>query len=99
LSDSQRSLLIGALVLVGLVLAFVMLEWGTELERPGGDTVPIVTFYDEYNPRYPSPIYRRGIYTRRGIPGVLLGLVAPISLFAAAAYIALGKWKSEHPKY
>ena len=97
MNDSQRSLVVGALVLVGLVLAFVMLEWKAHLEHPGGDIVPIITFYDEYNPRFPSLLYRRGLYTSRGIPGVLLGLVVPICLFAAAAYTALGKRKSGNP--
>jgi hypothetical protein len=66
-------LLIATLVGIGVVLAFAFLRWG---EVWG--SYPIFDLREGY-----------GLYTYYGIPGVLLGLIAPLCLFAAAAFVAL----------
>jgi hypothetical protein len=60
----------------------------------------ILSFYpDDWVPYEPAATFlerdaaaRQAFYVRGGIPGILLGLVVPLSLWATAAYVALG-WK------
>jgi hypothetical protein len=87
----QRFLVIGSLVVIGLVLAFVFLSWGEgAFSSLGGDRIAIVVFYQD--PQYRNSFIGSGygIYTTHGITGVILGLVAPLCFFAAAAFVALG---------
>ena len=85
MNDAQRKLLIASLIIVGLVLAYIMLDWRTQW----GGSFSIVVLYEAQNPTYASLVDRWGIYTN-GVIGVLLGVVAPLCLFALAAYMALG---------
>jgi hypothetical protein len=88
---AQRFLVIASLVVIGLVLAFVFLSWGEgAFSSWGGDRIAIVIFYQD--PQHSKSFFGSGygIYTTKGIAGVMLGLVAPLCLFAAAAFVALG---------
>jgi hypothetical protein len=92
MSDSQRLLVIAALVVIGVVLAFQMLEWSS-----GGNT-RIIVFYEKPYPLYPSVTLYMGIYTKYGLAGILLGVIAPICFFAVAGFIALGTtWRTSRP--
>jgi hypothetical protein len=85
---AQRLLLIAALVGVGVVLAIVFLHWGEgAFNSMSGNRIAIFVLRQGD----PDSIFGSGygLYTMQGIPGVLLGLVAPLCLFAAAAFVAL----------
>jgi hypothetical protein len=87
-NTSQRLLVIAALVVIGLALAFLILEWG-DGRRFLGETRILV--YERQNAEHPSLTDYVGLYTRYGgVAGVLLGVIAPLCLFATAAFIALG---------
>jgi hypothetical protein len=88
MNDNQRKLVIGSLVVIGFALAFVMLEWTTQW---GMNSTKVWVLYRSPDPRYPTLIDEWGIYTRYGVVGIVLGIVAPLCLFATAAFIALGK--------
>ena len=86
---AQRMLLISFLVGVGIVLAFVFLHWGEgAFSNIAGSRIAIVVLYQENKGSVFGSGY--GLYTTQGIPGVLLGLIAPLCLLAAAAFVALG---------
>ena len=85
-------MVIATLVVIGMALAFLVLQWSDNFG--GGD--PVFIFYKR---PYSTIITEHwGIYTRYGhsrLIGILLGIIAPLLLFAAAAFIALGaKWRS-----
>jgi hypothetical protein len=85
---SQRLLVILLLTIVGVVLAFVFLNWGDgAFSSMGGDRIAILVLSQDATSIIGNGY---GLYTTKGIPGVLLGLIAPICLFASAAYVALG---------
>lgn len=77
---AQRRLIVALLISVAVILAFVFLQWGEgAFNSLGGNRIAIFLFGSDY-----------GLFTTKGIPGVLLGLVAPICLLAGAAFVALG---------
>jgi hypothetical protein len=78
LNRNQRLLLIGALIAIGLTLPFLFLQWGNQFE--GGRHVFIA---------YRTGILEWGIYARHFKAGVFFGVIAPLCLFAAAAFISL----------
>jgi hypothetical protein len=85
---AQRLLVIASLVLIGLVLAFAFLNWGEgAFSSLGGDRIALLVLREDRGSIIGSGY---GLYTTKGIPGVILGLVAPLCLFAAAAFVALG---------
>lgn len=84
MNANQRILVVSALCIIAAVMAFVMLDWSN------GGVTRIVLFYEARNPRYPTLVDYWGIYTQYGVPGIVLGIVAPLCLLAVAAYIALG---------
>lgn len=87
---AQRLLVISTLVVIGLVLAFVFLNWGEgAFSSLDSNRIAIVVFYQDpqRNSLFGSGY---GIYTMKGTAGVILGLIAPLCLFAAAAFVALG---------
>ena len=91
MNQAQRLLVVASLVLVGLVLAYVFLSWGEgAFSSMGGDRIAIYVAYQDPQSRGSWIGSGYGLYTTNGIPGVILGLVAPICLFAAAAFVALG---------
>lgn len=95
MNHAQRLLIIVFLVGVGAVLASIFLNWGEgAYSNVSGDRIAILILDPENSKRVPFLLGTLGagygLYTTHGIPGVLLGLVAPLCLFAAAAYVALG---------
>src|ERR1700694_214969 len=87
MNTSQRLLVIAALFFIVFALAFLILEW----DDGHRGLAHILTFYDRQNPDYPRLTDQVGIYTRYGgVAGTLLGVIAPLCLFATAAFIALG---------
>jgi hypothetical protein len=91
MNNNQRLFVIAALILIGVVLSFVILD-GQDLYF---DSSTVVILYERPNPLHPSVTDKIGIFTRYGkIAGVLLGVIAPLCLFAMAGFIALGaKWR------
>jgi len=88
MNHSQRLLLIAFLVGVGVVLAYVFLNWGEGAFSIEHRIAILVLHQGHYANLLGQSGY--GLYTDEGIPGVLLGLIAPLCLFAAAAFVALG---------
>ncbi len=89
MNHAQRLLIIALLVLIGAILAFVFLNWGEgAFNSMGGDRIAILVLRaGDKNSMFGSGY---GLYTMKGTAGVLLGLIAPVCLFAAAAFVALG---------
>jgi hypothetical protein len=85
MTDDQHKLVIASLVVIGLVLAYNMLDWTSQFEHD--DWTPIVILYEDLDPL--GHIERWGLYTQYGIIGVILGTVVPLCLFAVAACMAL----------
>ena len=83
MTDAQK-LLVASLVLVGIVLAYNMLDWTSQFGH--ADMTPIIIFYGTYDPL--GHIAYWGLYTQYGLTGVILGAVVPLCLFAVAAYMA-----------
>jgi hypothetical protein len=84
MNDTQRLLVIASLVAIGLVLAFVFLDWGDgAFSSLGGNRIAILAFNKD------TMGYGYGLYTTHGIAGVLLGLIAPLLFFVGATFIAL----------
>jgi hypothetical protein len=86
MTDAQHKLVIASLVVIGLALAYVMLDWTSQGTEHDGWT-PIVILYETLDPL--SHIEQWGLYTQHGVIGVILGVVVPLCLFAAAACMAL----------
>lgn len=87
MNSAQRLLLIVILVAVAAVLAFVFLHWGEgAFNSMGGDRIAVLVLSQDRNTFIGNGY---GLYTTNGIPGILLGLIAPICLLAAAAFVAL----------
>jgi hypothetical protein len=79
MNSAQRWLVLASLVGIGVVLPFILLEWlPASWAYPAG--VKILTL----------PPAHLALYATNGIPGFLLGVIVPLCLFAAAAFIALG---------
>ena len=88
MTDAQRKLITASLFVIGLALAFIMLELGTQWG--GVSRVPILVFYEASDPKYSDLTNGWGIYTDHGVSGVLLGVIAPLFLLAVGVFIALG---------
>jgi hypothetical protein len=68
-----------------------MLEWNTQ----GYRLATVLVLYKSIS-QY-GGIEEWGIYTPYGVAGLVLGVVAPLCLFATAAFIAFGMQKSSKP--
>jgi hypothetical protein len=88
MTKPQRLLIVASLVVVGLVLAFLMLGWGSQYDFLRATRVFVL--YERQNVRYRNLSDEMGIYTEYGIVGILLGVIAPLCLFAAAGFVYLG---------
>jgi hypothetical protein len=91
MNPAQRLLVIAALVVIGLALAFVFFDWGEgAFKSLSGDRIAVLVSY--HDPAKRDSIWGSGygIYTMKGIPGIILGLIPPLCLFTAAAFVALG---------
>ncbi|MGN6117836.1 MAG: hypothetical protein ACTHN2_20215 [Nitrobacter sp.] len=87
MNSSQRALIIATLVTTAAMLAFVFLNWGEgAFSSMGGDRIGILVLSQDRNTFIGNGY---GLYTTKGIPGVLLGLIAPMFLLAGAAFVAL----------
>lgn len=86
---AQRRLLIICLAGLGVILALIFLHFGEGAfdSRAGNRIAILVLFGADKSSLFGSAF---GVYTTEGIPGVLLGLIVPLCLFAAAAFVALG---------
>jgi hypothetical protein len=94
MNDAQRFLVIIALVVIGFVLTWLMLEWGDGWGLVGD---PILVFYERPLSQYPNLTGQYGIYAVYGIShilGILFGVVLPLCLFASAAFLAFGRRKT-----
>jgi hypothetical protein len=86
-NEAQRILVFGLLMMVGAAMAFVFLNFGQgAFSRE--DHIAILVLSGQDKDSIIGPGY--GLYTKRGISGVFFGLIAPICLFAGAAFVALG---------
>jgi hypothetical protein len=86
MNKSQRLLVIAALVIIGAVLSFLMLDW-QDGWKPGSS---VFIFYEQPHEGYSSGKEAWGLYTRFGVTGIMLGIVAPLCLLATAVFVALG---------
>jgi hypothetical protein len=93
MNDTQRFFVVCALALIGLLIAFLMLDWGDNYYPVGANWVRVLVVYEEPNPYVPTVPYRHGIYTQYGVPGIVLGVMLPLFLFGSAAFVALGRRK------
>jgi hypothetical protein len=94
-NNNQRISIVVSLVIIGLTLAYTMVEYGDGSGIRFG--IRIFSFYPDWIPFEPAATFparmaaaKQALYVRGGIPGILLGLVAPLGLWVVAAYIALG---------
>jgi hypothetical protein len=85
MTDDQHKLVIASLAVVGLVIAYNMLDCTSQFEHE--DWTPVLILYEDLDPL--GHIERWGLYTQYGEIGVILGVVVPLCLFAVAAYMAL----------
>jgi hypothetical protein len=93
-NNAQRLLVIAALVVIGTVLAWLILEWGDGWGS-GGD--PIFVFYENEGPNSRAftrfnVTNRYGIYAVKGIPhivAILCGVALPLCLFRGDPSLAL----------
>ena len=92
MNDAQRILVIGLLTLSGAAMAYIFLNSG-EGAFSRGNRIAILVLSGYGEDSMTGPGY--GLYTKKGIPGVLFGLIAPICLFAGAAFVALGARKRD----
>jgi NADH:ubiquinone oxidoreductase subunit 4 (subunit M) len=93
MNNAQRLSVIIALVVIGFVLAWLMLDW----QNGYGGGTRILIFYEEKHPVYPNLTAYYGIYAVDGVSyvaAVLLGMVLPLCLFAVAAFLAFGRRKA-----
>ena len=86
MGDVQRILLVGLLMMVGAAMAFVLLNFGEGAFSRGTVSLslfcPVMAKNSITGPGY-------GLYTKKGIPGILFGLISPIGLFVVAVSVAL----------
>ena len=83
MTDDQQKFVIAALAVIGLLLAYFILDWTSEFRHP--DWTPIFIFYEDLDPF--GHVEKWGLYTQRGATGVILGAIVPLCLFAVAAYL------------
>lgn len=87
MNDTQRMLIVAALIVIGMVLMFAILDWG-DVDRQ--NHARILAFYTVQNRYIASAKDDIGISTPFGVTGILLGIIAPLCLWAAAAFVHLG---------
>ena len=87
---AQRQLVTYSLVVIGLVLAFVMLDWGYV---HGHQRTRVLAFYSEGSLGALSA-NSVGIYTRHGVIGIIFGIIAPLCIWAVATYLIIAISKS-----
>lgn len=92
MSDAQRILVVGLLLMVGATMVFSFLNFG-QGAFSRGDRIAILVLSGQDKDSIMGPGY--GLYTKKGIPGVLFGLIAPICLFLVAVFVALGARKRD----
>ena len=94
MNPAQRIVVVTTLLAVGAALALVFLEFGEgAFSNVGGDRIAILVLSgQDRDPMFGSGY---GLYTMKGIPGILLGLIAPMCLLASAAFIAFGSLRNE----
>jgi hypothetical protein len=85
MTDDQQKFVMVALMVIGVVLAYNMLDWTSQFQHE--DWTPLFIFYEDLDPL--GHVERWGLYTQRGELGVILGAVVPLCLFTVAAYWAL----------
>ena len=85
MTDDQQKFLIAVLVVIGVVLAYFMLDWTSEFRHY--DWTPIFIFYEDLDPL--GHVEKWGLYTQYSETGVILGALVPLCLFAVAAYLGL----------
>ncbi len=98
MTEQQTKLLVIALVVIGVVLAFVMLTLGDRYDAfdacGGGPACAGVS----------KPIFVGsegvGLYSPYGVKGIILGFILPLCLFALAAFLAVGPkgWGTKEPE-
>jgi hypothetical protein len=72
---NERLLVIWALIGFGVAYALIFLDW-----QDGSHWgTPVLKFSQNW-----------GLYTLFGVAGILFGVIAPLCLFVAAAFLALG---------
>src|SRR5215831_885824 len=67
MNNAQRLVVITALVLIGAVLAWLLLDW----EDGWQSGLPVLVFYDAQLPNYQNLTGHYGIYARYGVPPIL----------------------------
>jgi hypothetical protein len=77
MTNAQYKWVIALLVMIGLALAYINLDW-THKFGYGAWTPSLILFR----------IGSGAVYTEYGLKGVILGVVVPLCLFAMAAYMA-----------
>ncbi len=84
MNDAQRVIIVGLVLMVSATMAFVFLHFGQgQFYREDNITIHVLSGQDEnfaFGPEY-------GLDPKEGIPGVLLRLIFPMFLFAAAALV------------
>jgi hypothetical protein len=86
MSKGQRLLTICALVVIGAIIPVVVLDWDKNYASTW------IVIFEREGTAFGRT---RGISTQYGLAGALLGTVAPLTLFATAAFFALGqRWRS-----
>jgi hypothetical protein len=78
--------------MVGATMAFAFLNFG-QGAFSRGDRIAILVLSGQDKDSIMGPGY--GLYTKKGIYGILFGLIAPLFLFAGAAFVALGARKRD----
>ena len=86
MNDVQRIFLVGLLMIIAASMAYFFLNFGYGAFSRG-NRIAILVLSGHGEDSATGPGY--GLYTKKGIPGVFFGLIAPIFLFAAAAFVAL----------
>ena len=81
MTDDQQKFLIAVLVVIGVVLAYFMLDWTSEFRHY--DWTPIFIFYEDLDPL--GHVEKWGLYTQYSETGVILGALVPLCL----AYLGL----------
>jgi hypothetical protein len=89
MNRAQRNLVIYALIGIGLVLSVLFLHWDDGIIFSGTPVFVLHKVRETFsNGQYVDRYW--GVYTRFGTVGILLGVIAPLCLFVAAAFVGLG---------
>jgi hypothetical protein len=77
MTNAQYKWVIALLVMIGLALVDINLDWAHRFGY--GDWTPSLILFR---------IGSAAVYTEYGLKGVILGVIVPLCLFAVAAYMA-----------